>query len=211
MTGKLPRPPADLATRDPAWRHWPSTDPLWHIANTRGPFATRFGVMRSYGPLASARFDTHPSPAGEHPVERVLYAAGDLVTAIAERFQSGREIRCQQPTEPIVYSWMATRPLELIDITDLSALRLGASQLLSTGPKRQTRVWAAALRTTWPAADGLLYQSSMAGRTCVALWAPALDSFPAAPAFAKLLADPAPAWIALLRNTAAQIHYDFFR
>ena len=35
-------------------------------------------------------------------------------------------------------------------------------------------------------------------------------SFPHAPAFAKLLPDPAPAWIRLLRNTAAQIHDDFY-
>lgn len=211
MTAKLPqRPPADLASRNPSWHTWPITDPLWHIANTRGPYATRFGAMRSYGPLASARFDPHPPPPGDHPTERVLYTAGDLVTAIAERFQNGREIRCRQATDPIVYSWMPTRPLRLLDITDVSALRLGASQLLSTGPKRHTRSWAIAIHATWPDADGLLYQSSMAGRRCAALWAPGADSFPHAPAFAKLLPDPAPAWIRLLRNTAAQIHYDFY-
>jgi len=211
VTPKLPRhPPADLATRDPAWYSWPVSEPLWHITNTSGPYATRFGVMRSYGPLAAARFDPHPLPAGDHPVERVLYAAVDLITTLAERFQNGREIRCRQPTEPISYSWKPTRRLELIDVTDVSALRLGGSQLLSTGPKRQTRAWARAIRTTWPDADGLLYQSSMAGRKCVALWAPAADTFPTAPAFAKLLADPAPAWIELLRHAAAEIHYDFY-
>lgn len=206
MTAKLPQqPPADLASRNPSWHTWPITDPLWHIANTRGPYATRFGAMRSYGPLASARFDPHPPPPGDHPTERVLYTAGDLVTAIAERFQNGREIRCRQATDPIVYSWMPTRPLRLLDITDVSALRLGASQLLSTGPKRHTRSWAIAIHATWPDADGVL-----AGRRCAALWAPGADSFPHAPAFAKLLSDPAPAWIRLLRNTAAQIHDDFY-
>jgi len=44
-----------------------------------------------------------------------------------------------------------------------------------------------------------------------ALWAPAADRFPPRPAFATLLSDPAPAWIRTLRNTAAQIHYDFYR
>jgi len=212
VTAKLPhQPPADLDVRMPSWRTWPTTEPLWQVAESSGFFATRFAVMRSYGPLASARFDPHPPPPGEHPTERVLYAAIDLVTALAERFQHGREIRCRQPTEPVVYSWMPTRPLQLIDVTDLSALRIGASQLLSTGPKRHTRTWAVAIRRTWPAADGLLYQSSMAGRDCVALWAPAAGSFPARPAFATLLSDPAPEWIRTLRNAAAQIRYDYYR
>jgi len=212
VTAKLPhRPPADLDARNPSWRSWPTTDPLWQVANTSGPFAARYSVMCAYEPLAAARFDPHPPPPDDHPIERILYAATDLVTALAERFQNGREIRCRQTTAPIVYSWMPTRTLRLIDVTDLSALRLGASQLLSTGPQRHTRSWAVAIRRTWPTADGLLYQSSMAGRDCVALWAPAANSFPARPAFARLLSDPAPEWIRALRNAAATIHYDFFR
>jgi len=51
----------------------------------------------------------------------------------------------------------------------------------------------------------------MAGRDCVALWAPAANSFPARPAFARLLSDPAPEWMRTLRDAAATIHYDFFR
>lgn len=211
MTAKPPQqPPNDLAARRPSWHTWPVTAPLWHIANTSGPYATRFGVMRSFGPLASARFDPHPPPPQNHPTERVLYVATDLVTALAERFQNGREIRCHQPTDPIVYSWKPTHPLRLLDVTGVSALRLGASQLLSTGPRRRSRTWAIALRATWPDADGLLYQSSMAGRTCATLWAPATYTFPTAPAFAKLLSDPASAWITLLRDAAVQIHYDFY-
>jgi Arc/MetJ family transcription regulator len=104
VTAKLPQqPPTDLAARRPSWHTWPVTDSLWHIANTSGPYATRFSVMRSFGPLASARFDPHPPPPQNHSTERVLYAAGDLVTALAERFQNGREIRCRQPADPIVY------------------------------------------------------------------------------------------------------------
>jgi hypothetical protein len=51
----------------------------------------------------------------------------------------------------------------------------------------------------------------MAGRVCVALWAPALDRFPSAPAFAKLLSDPAAAWVAMLRSAAVHIHHEFYR
>jgi hypothetical protein len=87
--------------------------------------------------------------------------------------ENGREIRCHQHTNPVVYAWMPIRPLRLI--------------------------------------DGLLYQSSMAGRVCATLWSPALDSFPPGPAFSKLLADPAEEWMKVLRNAAAEIHYDFYR
>ena len=101
MTAKLPpQPPADLDVRKPSWRTWPTTDPLWQVANTRGSFAARFAVMRAYGPLASARFDPHPPPPAEHPTERILYAAIDLVTALAERFQNGREIRAGKHQNP---------------------------------------------------------------------------------------------------------------
>jgi hypothetical protein len=212
VIAKLPhQPPNDLHSRNPDWHIWPVTHPLWHIANTSGPYATRFAAMRGFGPLESARFDPHPLPVGPYSIERVLYAAGDLVTALAERFQNGREIRCRQPFDPVVYAWMPTRPLQLLDVTGLSALRIGASQLLSTGPRRHTRIWARALRAAWPHADGLLYQSSMAGRPCVALWAPAFDGLPAAPEFSKLLADPAAVWVGLLRDAAVQVHYEFYR
>jgi len=210
-SAKLPRePPNDLDQRLPDWVVWSVEHPLWHVVNTAGPYAAAFGAMRSYGPLRSARFDPHPLPVSDHPTERVLYAAADMVTALAERFQRNREIRCHQPEAPGVYSWSPTRELRLIDLSGTGALRLGASHVLSTGPKRATRAWARALHRSWPEADGLLYVSSMAGRTCVALWAPALDSFPAAPAFAKLLSDPAPGWQARLRSSAVHIGYDYF-
>ena len=37
--------------------------------------------MRSFGPLSSARFDPHPPPPGDHPTERILYAAIDPAPA----------------------------------------------------------------------------------------------------------------------------------
>jgi hypothetical protein len=164
--------------------------------------------MRSFGPLPSARFDPHPPPAGMHPTERVLYAGSNLVTALAERFQKVREIRRHQPDEPIVYSWVATRPLRLLDLTGRAATRLGASHTISAGPKNVTRGWARALRATWPEADGSLYSSAMTGEQCVALWAPAQSSFPDAPGFSALLSHPASSWTDVLRAAAAQIGYD---
>ena len=182
---------------------------MWHIANTSGPFAAPFATMRAYGPLPTARFDPHPPPPRDHPSERVLYAAGNLVTALAERFQRGREIRRVQPGSPIAYSWAPTRALRLLDLTGRAAARLGASHAINTGPKNVTRVWARALRAGFPDADGLLYSSSMTGESCIALWAPAQDTFPPAPAFACLLAHPATTWTDRLRSAAVQLHYQF--
>lgn len=212
MKPKLPAsPPDDLRNREPDLADWPIGDPLWHIANTAGSYPTRFGQLRSFGPLPTGRFDPHPEPAAEHPGERILYAAGSLTTDLAERFQAGREIWGTQPDRPIAYSWFPTRPLRLIDLTGEGALRVGASHTLNSGPKRVTRSWARAIRNAWPDIDGLLYTSSMTGRLCVAIWAPAADSFPRHPQFARLLADPAQQWVEVLQNVAAEIHYDFFQ
>ncbi|MDQ2846904.1 MAG: RES domain-containing protein [Actinomycetota bacterium] len=133
-----------------------------------------------------------------------------MTTALAERFQAAREIRCAQSDRPIAYSWFPTRPLRLIDLTGQAALRIGASTKINSGPKRITRNWARAIRDAWPDADGLFYTSSMTGQPCVAIWAPAADSFPPRPQFARLLADPAQQWVEALQSVAVEIHYDFF-
>ena len=209
MQPKIPgEPPADLADREPDWHTWPAGIPLWHVASTAGPYSAGFGVMRAHGPLPTARFDPHPL-ASDHPTERVLYAASDLPTALAERFQRSREVRRNLPEASGVYAWRPTRALYLIDLRELGTVRLGASQLLRTGPKKVTRTWARALRAAWPDADGIAYRSSMAGRDCVALWAPAAATFPPAPEFSRLISDPASAWQALLRSAAVQIGYDY--
>ena len=208
---KLPRPPADISSRTPDWLVRPmGSPPLWQVVSTAGPYAVRFGLMRRFGPLASARFDPHPPPPGEHPTERALYAATDLATALAERFQHNREIRGTAPDAPGVYAWTPTRPLRLADLRDTGALRLGASHTINTGPRTITRMWARAIRGAWPDADGVAYASSMSGRTCLALWAPAADSFPAAPDFAKLLNDRAPGWQLRVQSAAVEIGYAHF-
>jgi hypothetical protein len=211
VTAKLPEePPADLPQRAPTVTVWPASRMMWQIASTAGSFPTLFGQMRTYGPLPSARFDPHPQPAGEDSGEQVLYASGTLLTALAERFQHGREIRTDDAGVPVAYAWTPTRPLRLIDLTGPAATRLGASHAISSGPKRVTRRWARALRQSWPDLDGLLYCSAMTGEDCVALWAPASDGFPPAPTYARLLGDSSTAgWRDLLRSAAVQLGYDF--
>jgi hypothetical protein len=209
-TAKVPHyPPLDLADRTPTWAVWPTSRALWQVANSAGPYAMTFAAMRSYGPLPTARFDPHAEPAGESPIERVLYASETLLTALAERFQHNREIRRDDPSRPVVYGWRATRNLRLLDLSGAGAVALGAAHAISGYRKDVTRRWARALRSTWPDADGLVYASAMTGQSCVALWAPARDSFPSAPTFARGIDLPAARWQRVLRDASAELGYTY--
>lgn len=166
--------------------------------------------MRSFGPVRAARFDPHPEPPGVTSGELVLYGACDLVTAIAERYQHRRAVHLADPDEPVVYSWHPTRTLHLIDLGGPGALRLGASHAICSGSRSVARAWARALRSTWPGADGICYASSMTGRSCAALWAPARTTFPAAPDFSALLGLRSPEWQSLIEGVCAEIGYDYW-
>jgi hypothetical protein len=165
--------------------------------------------MRSYGPLSGARFDPHPQPPAASDTERVWYASETLLTALAERFQHNREIRRSDPSRPVVYGWFPVRALMLLDLSGAGAVALGASHAIRGYRKDVTRRWAPALRSAWPAADGLLYACAMTGQRCAALWAAASDSFPTAPAFARGIDVPAARWQATLRDAAAELGYTY--
>lgn len=209
-SAKIPHTvPPDLTDRTPTWSTWPTTRALWQIANAAGRYPVTFGTIRGYGPLTSARFDPHPEPAADSPTEPVLYAAETLLTAVAERFQHNREIRRADPMRPVVYGWFPTRTLKLLDLSGAGAVSLGAAHAISGYRKDITRRWARALRHAWPGADGLLYASSMTGQHCITLWAPASDSFPPAPKFARGIDIPATRWQQTLRDAAAQLGYTY--
>lgn len=209
MTKVPATPPRDLPQRRPNWARWPTSRPLWQLANAGGAHPVAFAAMRHYGALPSARFDPHPLPPSGHSEEGVLYAAGTLLTALAERFQHSREIRRADPAHPVAYAWHPTRALTLIDLSGSGAVRLGAAHALSSHRKDVTRRWARALRAAWPEADGLLYASAMTGQECLALCAPAADTFPPAPQFARDLQARADTWQHTLRNAAVYLGYDF--
>jgi len=72
-----------------------------------------------------------------------------------------------------------------------------------------------------PTLTGWLYASSMTGQRCLRvgrghtpspawrLWAPASDSFPPAPKFARGIAVPAARWQPTLREAAAELRYTY--
>lgn len=151
---------------------------LWRIHRTHGTFVRRWDQLRDWGPDPTCRFDPHPSPAGEQPHYAVLYAGCDLRTAVMEVFHGRRRIDTRT-SAPVCISWTPTRELHLLD--------LSASASLPVTRKDTCRNWARAIRDEFPQLDGIAVPSAVTGVRSIVLFAPAADSFPTRPAFARLL------------------------
>ena len=165
------------------------SSPLWRVHTVTGPHALRWDELRHFGPALTMRWDPHPPPPAMHAAHAVSYTALDPTTAFAEVFQRTRAIVVA--SDRALVGWQPSRPLTLLDLTGDWALRNGASASLFAAPKSTTRAWAAAIHRQRPELGGLLVPSTMTGKEMVVLFAPAADSFPAFPAFARVLNDPA--------------------
>lgn len=164
------------------------TGPLWRVHRTEGPHVAGWDTLRAWGPAANCRWDPHPQPVGLHPGEGVSYTATDLATAVVEAFQDTRRID-PNSGRPRATSWMPTRVLRLLDLTDDWCLRNGASAALTAAPRSTCQAWARAIRAAWADLDGLRTSSVLTGRTNVTLFAPAADTFPMLPEFSEFLSD----------------------
>jgi hypothetical protein len=165
--------------------------PLWRLHTPTGDYPLRWNELRSHGPLASARFDPWQPPAGDRDADPVTtgvgYFAFDLPACLCEPFQTRRVVDRGGGVQLTAFE--PTRPLHLLDLRGGWPIAIGASHLINSGPKDRCRAWARAIRSVHPGHDGLIY-TGMAGRSCVALYAPPGNVFPALPAFTKPLADP---------------------
>lgn len=183
---KLPHPNQDtIASVEPAWI---TARPfLWRIHATAGPYARRWNELRSYGPLVSARFDPWPPPPAHRDGQGVGYFGTDWAACLSEVFQETRTIVCTGGQR--MSGFEPTRDLRLIDLRGNYPVKIGASHAINSGPKNRCRAWARAIRSVHSGHDGFLY-TGLAGRTCVVIYSPPGDLFPAAPDFTKPLADP---------------------
>lgn len=165
---------------------------LWRLHTPAGDYPLRWNELRTFGPLPTARFDpwlSSPQDRRTDPVTSgVGYFAFDIPTCLAEVFQVRRIVDRGAGVQ--LTAFPPTRQLELLDLRGDWPLAIGASHLINSGPKDRCRAWAHAIRSVHSGYDGLIY-IGMAGRDCVALFAPPGDVFPALPAFSKPLADPA--------------------
>ncbi|GAA3824634.1 MULTISPECIES: RES family NAD+ phosphorylase [Amycolatopsis] len=164
----------------------PSTRRLVRIFTAGGNHPQQWNTFRYTGPLPHGRFDPQPPSrdgrAVTDPGHGVLYFGLTVRTSVAEVFQTTSLVdrRTRLPRLVVV---RPSRPLRLLDLTGLWPTRVGASQEISSGPKKITQAWARAIRAAFPELDGLWYRSSMdGGHPALCLWdPPAGKALPLAP------------------------------
>lgn len=183
-----PPPPAELARVAPDHRVLSAGTACWRIYFRGGRFATTWSAFRGYGPTA-ARFDHHlPPPKAQS--RRVLYAAEEALTCLAEVFQDTRVIDRARHA-PWLVGWDLVRAVTLLDLTGPWPTRAGASMAINSGPRPRARRWSQAIHAAYPRVDGLYYASSMnANRPAIVLYERAVGALPPRPAFHRALADP---------------------
>ncbi|EMD25808.1 RES family NAD+ phosphorylase [Amycolatopsis azurea] len=188
---RLPLPPArsvlvkelhrtnDVVTVHPGTR-------LVRIFTAHGNHPQQWNSFRYSGPLPHGRFDPQTPGRGGHPVtdpgNGVLYFGLTVRTSIAEVFQTTSTVD-RKSRGPRLVVVRPTRTLRLLDLAGLWPTRVGASQEISSGPKKITQAWARAIRAAFGDLDGVWYRSSMdSGGPALALWdPPAGNSLPVAP------------------------------
>lgn len=163
------RPDEDIVAVHPATR-------LVRIFSAQGRHLQQWNTFRYAGPLAHGRFDPQcPGPDGStetDPRNGVLYFSLSVRTSLAEVFQTTSTVD-RSTRSPHLVVLRPARTLRLLDLSGLWPTRVGASQEISSGPKRITQVWARTIREAHPGLDGVWYRSSMdSGNPAICLWDP---------------------------------------
>ena len=204
---KLPDPPgaATLANCLPARIvTLPAGHELWRIYFQGGSFPVTWSSFRHHGPLLTARFDHHVPPPSEQQ-RGILYAATDIVTCVAEVFQSNRLIDTNDRM-PWLVGFRLSRDVQLLDLTGSWPTAAGASMLINAGRRDRSRAWSRTIYEAYPGGEGLLYSSSMyANRPAAALYERAVGALDPTPTFHRELADPS--LLDPLRRVALELGY----
>ena len=183
---KFPPPPAELPL-DPEIRALEEGSELWRIYFQGGSHPVPWRLFRSFGPTAS-RFDHQLEPGSGR---RILYAAGDVFTCLAEVFQDSHIID-RTTRSPWLVGFRITRAIALLDLTGTWPTQAGASMAISSGPRPRAQEWSRVIYDAYPQIDGLYYASSMhANLPATALYERAEDALPPSPSFHRPLSDPA--------------------
>lgn len=188
---KFPEPPPaeTLAKVAPSIRELAAGATLWRLYFRGGRHPTFWNHFRSFGPTG-ARFD-HQVPPPRVQIRRVLYAAAEGPTCLAEVFQDTRVID-RTARDPWLVAFEPVEPVVLLDLSGTWPTRAGASMEINSGPRPRAQRWAQAIYQAFPQIEGVYYPSSMnANRPAIALWERAADAIPARPIFHRPLLDPA--------------------
>ena len=161
---------------------------LWRIYFQNGPQPSTWNQFRAWGPTDS-RFDHQPPPPAVSD-RKILYAATLGRVCVAEVFQTTRTVD-RRRRAPWLVAFEITRDLTLLDLSGHWPARVGASQAISSGPRKRAQRWSRRIYEAFPALDGIRYPSSMsAGEPAVALFERAEDAIAASPSFHRALVDP---------------------
>ncbi len=179
---KVPEPPEHLAEIPAQTRTLQAGLEFWHVYFQGGAHPRSWNAFRTFGPVASARFDHHVAPP--HVQERGIFYGGSLGSlCIAEVFQQGRLID-RNKDNPWLVGFALARDITVLDLCGTWPTRAGASMALSSGPRPRAQRWSAAIYAVYPHVEGLWYPSSMYGnRPAMALYERAKDAVTGTPFF----------------------------
>lgn len=183
---------------------------LHRIYRRGGEHPTLWNAFRYFGPTA-ARFDHHirDNDGSAQVQERgVLYAATDIISALAEVFQEKRTVN-RSVEQPWMVSWALTSDLTLLDLTDTFPVQAGGSMKLVSSATLYAQNWTHAFYERYTDIHGIYYPSSLTNRPVIALYERALrlEPFPGTPRFHRALNDAL--LIEPIRNACKEIGYDF--
>lgn len=203
---KFPGPPGidDLVEFQPDVHILTAGTWIWRIYFREPPGRSGWNVFRAYGPVSQSRFDHHlPPPRIQE--RRILYAALDAATCLAEVFQRDRRVNLSR-NEPWLAAIAIERDLRLLSLTGDWPTAAGASMAISSGRRDRAREWSRAIYAAYPEIDGLFYASSMnANLPSIGLYERATDAIPAMPVFHRSLMDPTLA--TTLAQAATRLRY----
>lgn len=209
---KLPNAPDPDRLRGlaPSLISIPANTILHRVYRRGGDHPSLWNSFRYFGPTA-ARFDHHlRDENGSARVQDrgILYAASDIVTALAEVFQEKRTVN-RRVNHPWLVSCTLGCGLTLLDLTDTFAVKAGGSMKLVSGPTLYAQNWSRAFYAGYPDIRGTYYLSSLTNRPVTVLYERALSLGPFAPTprFHRALDDAL--LIEPLRNACKDIGYDF--
>ncbi len=135
---------------------------LWRVYRAGGRHPMTWNGFRSFGPIATARFDHHGLPPSEDPVRAIYYASDSAAGAIVETFQDSRFID-RLDREPWIVAFELGDDFVGLDLTGAWPTLAGASQAISSGRRDIARAWSRLIWGEYEDLDGLWYPSAMAG------------------------------------------------
>lgn len=209
---KLPPAPAPelLKSVEPEIEELEAGKRIWRIYNRGGTYPTAWNALRSFGPVASARFDHHEMPVGESDGS-ILYGAIDpdaIATCVAEFFQEDRTMH-RRHREPWLVCFTLAEVVSLLSLRGKWPTRAGASMNINSSERRDlTRGWSRSIYEAYPNVAGLLYASSMnSNAPALAFYERVEGALPSRPVFHRPLS--APALEDVLKRICRDIGYDF--